>query len=328
MKNKIILTGDSPTYNKLHIGHYFGSIKKRIKYQKKNKLYLIIADNQALSNNKKINEINKNIIDLTIEYLALGIKEKYTNIFIQSKIPELNEFYTFFLNFVKYNFLLKNPTIRNEIKNKKIDNLGFITYPVSQAADILSFMADYTIVGKDQIPIIEQVNKISKKVNNFLGKNFFKKCKIIKGSKNTIKGIYGKKKMSKSLNNSININSTVDEIYRIVNKIYTDPNRVKSHIPGNYKKNMVFKYLKLFKYDTLKLKEKYKNGEITDCYVKNILKDKIADFLIPVKKKIDKYKKNIDLIIKILKKGTKVSRNVVIKNLFKFKRNFGNDILK
>ncbi|WDI79401.1 tryptophan--tRNA ligase [Candidatus Vidania fulgoroideae] len=326
MKKKIILTGDSPTYNKLHIGHYFGSIKKRIKYQKKNKLYLIIADNQAISNKKNIDKINKNIIEITIEYLALGINTKYTNIFVQSQIPELNEFYTFFLNFVNYNFLIKNPTIRKELKNKKIDNLGFITYPISQAADILSFLSDYTIVGKDQIPIIEQVNRISKKVNNFLGNNFFKKCKIINGNNNTIMGIYGKNKMSKSLNNSININSTDKEICKVVNKIYTDPNRIKKNIPGNYKNNMVFKYLSLFNYNTNKLKKEYLNGNISDCYIKKILKEQILDFLIPVKKKIDKYKKNIDFIIEVLKKGTKISRDIVCKNLEKFKKNFGKSI--
>ncbi|WDR79390.1 tryptophan--tRNA ligase [Candidatus Vidania fulgoroideae] len=326
MKKKIILTGDSPTYNKLHIGHYFGSIKKRIKYQKKNKLYLIIADNQAISNEKNIDIINKNILEITIEYLALGINTKYTNIFVQSKIPELNEFYTFFLNFVNYNFLIKNPTIKKELKNKKINNLGFITYPVSQAADILSFLSDYTIVGKDQIPIIEQVNKISKRVNNFLGKNYFKKCKIINGNKNTIMGIYGKNKMSKSLNNSININSTDKEISKIVNKIYTDPNRIKKNIPGNYKNNMVFKYLSLFSYNTSKLKKEYLNGNISDCYTKKILKERILDFLVPIKKKINEYRKNIDFILEILKKGTEKSRSVVCKNLEKFKKNFGKSI--
>ncbi|MGX7588990.1 tryptophan--tRNA ligase [Candidatus Vidania fulgoroideorum] len=312
---KKILTGDSPTLGKLHIGHYFGSINKRIKYQKKNKMYIIIADNQALSNKTK--NLKKNVIDIAIQYLALGIKPKYSNIFVQSKIPELNEFYTFFLNFVTYSFLKNNPTIKTEIKNKKINNMGFITYPVSQAADILAFKASHTIVGKDQIPIIEQVNKIANKANRFLKVVFFNRCNIICGNKKIIMGIFGKRKMSKSLNNSINIYLKREEIISTVRKIYTDPNRINKNIPGNYKNNMVFKYLDLFKYNTKKLKKKYENGNISDRYLKKILEEKLVDFLLPIKKKIDMYNKNKDYIIEVLKKGTKKSRKIVIKNLKK-----------
>ncbi|MGX7576593.1 tryptophan--tRNA ligase [Candidatus Vidania fulgoroideorum] len=324
MRNKVILTGDSPTGN-LHIGHYFGSIKKRIKYQKKNKLFIIIADNQAFSNKRSISSINRNVLSIVIEYLAIGIKARYSNIFLQSKIPELSVFNTIFLNFVNYNFLLKNPTIKNEISIKKNDkNLGFVTYPVSQAADILSFKADYTIVGKDQTSIIEQVNIIANRINRFFDFSFFKKCKIIKGRKDIILGIYGRNKMSKSLNNSIDFRMNREFLSKTVRKIFTDPNRIHKNQKGNHKNNMVFKYLSLLNYfDIDNLKKKYSKGYISDLSVKKILEEELFFFINPIRKKILEYEKNLDYILEVIKNGTKVSRNLVIKTLESFKNKIG-----
>lgn len=325
-KKNIILTGDSPTGN-LHIGHYFGSIKKRVELQKKFKQYIIVADYQALFNRRKIKDIKKNTFNIIIEYLSLGIDPKETTIFIQTSIPEINEFYIFLLNFVSYERLIRNPTIKKEIrmKNIKKPNMGFLTYPISQSADILSFLANYTIVGIDQKPIIEQCNEISKKINSYVKKNFFKKCKTIFGSKKKLMGIYGKNKMSKSLKNSIDLNSSEKEIIQRVRNIYTDPNRTKKNSPGNTKGNIVFDYLELFtkKKDMEILCEKYKIGTISDSKLKEILKDKLINFIKPIKKMRNIYNKNKDYVIEVIKKGNYKARNVVKKNLSKFKEILG-----
>ncbi|MGX7582909.1 tryptophan--tRNA ligase [Candidatus Vidania fulgoroideorum] len=325
---KIILTGDAPT-GRLHLGHYFGSIKKRIELQKKYDQYIIIADNQAISNNIEISKLKENVINMVIEYLSLGISQKYTNIFLQSYVPEINELYVFLMNFINYPRLIRNPTIKYEMKKKNNYKVGFINYPISQSADILSFNSDFTIVGKDQKPIIEQCNFISNKINKIFNKNIFKKCNIIYGIKKKLVGVYGRNKMSKSLGNSINIQFSNDELKKIVNKIYTDPNRISSKSPGNLKGNVLFCYLKLF----LKKKEyedisyKYINGRISDCKSKVILLELLINFLEPINKKINFYKKNKDMILNILKKGIYNSRHVVINNLKRIKRLVGLDYI-
>ncbi|MGX7577008.1 tryptophan--tRNA ligase [Candidatus Vidania fulgoroideorum] len=316
-----ILTGDSPTGG-LHIGHYFGSLKKRVELQNKSKLFIIIADNQAFLNiNYKV--IKKNIYEILLDYLSVGIDPKKTTIFIQSCIKEINEFYFLFLKFVTYKRLIRNPTIKKEINTKNISpNIAFLTYPISQAADILSFMVDYTIVGEDQKPLIEQCNEIGKKFNNFIGKNFFKKCNIIYGEKKKLIGIYGKNKMSKSLKNSIDLNFSDKDINFTVNKIYTDPNRIRSDIEGNIKNNVLFEYLKLFldkdKYSTYI--KYYKIGRIRDSFLKEKLEYEIKEFLKPIRIRRKFFLKRKKILFKIIKDGNKKAKLIVKNNLLKLKK--------
>ncbi|MGX7583059.1 tryptophan--tRNA ligase [Candidatus Vidania fulgoroideorum] len=309
---KIFLTGERPTGN-LHIGHFFGTIKKRIKIQKKHKNFIIIADNQLNINEKKNKE--KNINKLITSYISMGISTKKSCIFIQSKIKELLTLEYFLSNFIDINTIKRNPTIKKNIENKKNISCNDFLYPVSQAADILLFNANSITVGIDQVPILEITNKIVRNVNNFYNKKIFRKCKAILSKNNKIIGTDGVKKMSKSIGNTISFNYTKKKLKKIIFKLKTDNNRKNVFSPGNYKNSLVFNYLKLFqkKKEYNLIKKMYKEGLVSDIKTKKILFKKIWR----INKRVRNKRKKINnkFIKYIIHKGNKKAREIAKKRI-------------
>ena len=251
MKKEILLTGDRPT-GELHIGHYVGSLKNRVNLQDKYNSFIMIADQQALTDNARNPEkIRTNLIEVALDYLAVGLDPHKVKIFVQSQIPELNELTMHYLNIVNVARLKHNLTVKNEIKEKNFTEslpAGFLIYPVSQAADITAFKATVVPVGDDQLPMIEQTNEIVRSFNQIYKKNLLVKTSALlalKGQRR-LSGIDGKAKMSKSLNNAIYLSGSSEELKRKVTSIFTEPNHIRVDDPGEVENNTVFAYLDVF----------------------------------------------------------------------------------
>ena len=273
----IILTGDRPT-GPLHLGHYVGSLANRVKLQHEYQQYIIIADTQAMTDNYDQPErVRSNIIQVALDYLAVGLDPKLNTIFVQSLVPELYELTVHFLNLVTVSRLMRNPTIKEEIRQKNMEEslpAGFLTYPVSQAADILAFQADLVPVGEDQNPMIEQTNEIVRRFLHLYKSNALKEVKPLIGSVGRLVGIDGKSKMSKSAGNSISLSDSFNDIKAKVQKMYTDANHLKVTDPGQVEGNVVFAFLDVFDPDKLKveeLKEHYRRGGLGDGVLKRRL---------------------------------------------------------
>jgi len=310
---RTILTGDRPT-GRLHLGHYIGSLQNRAKLQNTCKQYVMIADVQALTDNAdNPKKVSDNIIEVALGYLVSGIDPRKTTILIQSQIPEIAELTIFFMNLVTLARLKRNPTIKTEMKQKKFGAnvpLGFLSYPVSQAADILIFKADLVPVGKDQLPIIEQVNEIRKKFNK-LYKPIFRKVEGLTSHVPTLPGIDGKNKMSKSLNNAIYLSDSKNEIKKKVMAMYTDPKHIRITDPGRVKGNVVFTYLDAFdpnKNEVAQLKKQYKKGGLGDVEIKKRLIGVLEDTVKPMREKRKELLKNKKKVLKIVEAGTKKAR--------------------
>ncbi|UOQ33075.1 Tryptophan--tRNA ligase (Trp-tRNA) [Candidatus Vidania fulgoroideae] len=312
MKN-IFLTGERPTGN-LHIGHLFGSIKNRLRIQKKNKIFIIIADNQL--NKKEKKKKKKNIIKIMMDYMSLGINKKKSCIFLQSKIKELLEINYFLSNFININVLKRNPIVRNICSKRNISCNEFF-YPISQSSDILLFNANLIPVGEDQLSMLEITNKIVKNVNFFFKKEIFRRCSAILSKNKKIIGTDGINKMSKSLKNTIPINCKKKKLRNIIKKLKTDHEKKTISSPGNHKNSVVFNYLKLFmkgkKYALLK--EMYGKGKISDIRTKEILFRRIW-------KKINLFKKRRSKIKKSSIKKTLRNNNIEAKRYAKKRINF------
>ena len=253
----IILTGDRPT-GKLHLGHYIGSLKNRVVLQNEgnyDEMYLMIADSQALTDNfDNPKKVRDNIINVALDYLSVGIDPKKVNIFIQSQIPALTELSFYYMNLVTVSRLQRNPTVKNEIKEKSFEKsipVGFFCYPISQAADITAFKANIIPVGNDQLPMLEQTNEIVSSFNRIYGETLVPCKAILNENKisHRLPGLDGNAKMSKSLNNGIYLSDSSDVIYKKVMSMYTDPNHIKVEDPGKVEGNMVFTYLDVFSSD-------------------------------------------------------------------------------
>lgn len=250
MKN-IILTGDRPTGH-LHLGHYVGSLKNRVKLQNEgnyDKMYVFIADSQALTDNfDNPGKVRENVREVMLDYLAVGLDPKKVTFFIQSMIPELTEYTFYFMNLVTVSRLMRNPTVKTEMKAKGMEESipsGFLNYPVSQAADITLFNTTIVPAGEDQEPMIEQTNEIVRKFNSLYGE-VLNECRILLPENNCCRrlpGIDGNAKMSKSLGNCIYLSDTEEELYKKVMSMYTDPNHIRVEDPGNVIGNTVFTYL-------------------------------------------------------------------------------------
>lgn len=322
---KIILTGDRPT-GPLHLGHYVGSLKARIKLQNKYKTYVIIADLQALTDNAEVPEkIRKNIIEVALDYLSVGIDPKISTIFIQSLIPELAELTMYFLNLVTLSRLERNPTIKDEMKQKGFGRsvpAGFLAYPVSQAADITAFKADIVPVGEDQLPMIEQTAEIVRKFNKIYSPVLVEpKALISKISR--LPGIDGKAKMSKSLGNAIYLSDSSAEIKEKVMKMYTDPKHIHIQNPGKVEGNVVFTYLDAFDSDLKtieKLKKQYREGGLGDVAIKKRLIEVLENFLTPIRKRRAEFAKNPKAVMEILEEGTKKARIAASQTLAEVRR--------
>lgn len=322
-----VLTGDRPTGN-LHIGHYVGSLKKRLEYQEDNKynLYVFIADLQALTDNfRKPEYVRKNTIEVAIDYLSIGLDPKKCTIFIQSQIPELSELNMYYLNLVTLSRLQRNPTVKQEIKQKNMEKsipAGFLTYPVSQTADITAFDCKYVPVGEDQIPMIEQAREIVETFNKIYGETLVMPEAVLPENKTSrrLPGIDGNNKMGKSLNNAIYLS---DDSYKVKQKVmmmYTDPNHIKITDKGKIEGNIVFTYLDVFcedihfekylnEYKNLdELKSHYQKGGLGDVKIKMLLYDILEELLTPIREKRKYYENNKSEVLKILEEGSEKAR--------------------
>lgn len=319
-KQKIILTGDRPT-GPLHLGHFVGSLENRVKLQKEYKQFIMIADTQALTDNTENPEkIQKNIYELVLDYLAVGIDPKISTIFIQSMIPELTELTIYFLNLVAVPRLQRNPTVKQEIKEKKFStnvSAGFLMYPVSQAADITAFKANLVPVGEDQLPMIEQTSEIVRKFNKYYGKILVEPKALISKTAR-LPGIDGKNKMSKSLRNAIYLSDSPNIVKQKVMKMFTDPKHIHINDPGKIEGNPVFSYLDAFAQDKKAVQEMkihYQKGGLGDVEVKQYLISVLEEFLKPIRIRRKEEEKDHSKIIKILKKGAIEARKVATQTL-------------
>ena len=335
----IILTGDRPT-GKLHLGHYIGSLKNRVALQNEgnyDEMYLMIADSQALTDNfDNPKKVRDNIINVALDYLSVGIDPKKVNIFIQSQIPALTELSFYYMNLVTVSRLQRNPTVKNEIKEKSFEKsipVGFFCYPISQAADITAFKANIIPVGNDQLPMLEQTNEIVSSFNRIYGETLVP-CKAMLNENKIaqrLPGLDGNAKMSKSLNNGIYLSDPSDVIYKKVMSMYTDPNHIKVEDPGKVEGNMVFTYLDVFssdeqiskysEYKTLdEMKKAYEKGGLGDVKIKKVLYNILEEILFPIREKRKYYEEHLDEVYSILKEGTTKANEKANKTLKEVKK--------
>ncbi|MDO5040123.1 tryptophan--tRNA ligase [Clostridium sp.] len=318
MSKEIILTGDRPT-GKLHIGHYVGSLINRVELQNSDKYnsYIMIADQQALTDNARNPEkIRNSLIEVALDYLAVGIDPQKSTIFVQSQIPELNELTMHYLNLVTVSRLERNPTVKNEIKEKNFNMsipAGFLIYPVSQAADITAFKATVVPVGEDQLPMLEQTREIVRTFNQTYNKEILVEPRAVLPKKGLgrLPGIDGNSKMSKSLNNAIYLSDDEDTIKKKIMSMYTDPNHIRVEDPGNVEDNPVFMYLDAFCEDKITLenmKNHYEKGGLGDVKIKKYLNEVMQEKLRPIRERRKEYEKNIDYVYNILKTGSENAR--------------------
>ncbi|HEX2947756.1 MAG TPA: tryptophan--tRNA ligase [Clostridia bacterium] len=336
---RVILTGDRPT-GKLHVGHYAGSLGRRVELQNSglyDGIFIMIADAQALTDNADNPEkIHQNIIEVALDYLAIGLDPVKSTLFIQSQIPELCELTFYYLNLVTVARLQRNPTVKTEIKMKNLEEsipVGFFTYPVSQAADITAFKATTVPGGEDQLPMIEQAREIVRKFNSIYGEVLIEPEILLPENKACLRlpGTDGKAKMSKTLNNCIYLSDTPEEIKRKVMSMYTDPNHLRVEDPGNVEGNPVFTYLDAFcrdehfsrylsGYNNLdELKEHYTKGGLGDVKVKKFLSAILQEELEPFRTNRTIFEKDIPEVYNILQKGSYKAREVAANTLLEVK---------
>lgn len=322
----VILTGDRPT-GPLHLGHYVGSLKNRVAFQETYKQFVIIADAQALTDNfDRPEKVRDGMMQVALDYLAVGLDPKLSTFFIQSQVPELCELTFYLMNLVTVARLERNPTIREEIKQKKFGPsipVGFFCYPISQAADILAFDADIVPVGDDQNPMIEQTNEIAKKFNATYGVNCFKQVKSIPGVIGRLPGIDGKTKMSKSLGNAIFLGDSSEEIRKKVNLMYTDPQHIRVDDPGQVEGNVVFQFLDYFDQDKPELedlKAHYRRGGLGDGVLKKRLTGILDDFIAPIRLKRREFESDPMYVRGLLGEGTALARSVAARKMEEVKR--------
>ena len=321
---KVILTGDRPT-GRLHIGHYVGSLKRRIELQNKNEydeFYIMIADAQALTDNyDNPAKIRSNVMEVALDYLACGIDPSKVNIFIQSQVSGLTELTFYYMNLVTLSRLERNPTIKEELKMREFENTiptGFLTYPISQAADITGFNATIIPVGDDQLPMIEQTREIVRSFNNIYGETLYEPKAVLPENEtcNRLPGTDGKAKMSKSLGNCIYLADDEETLSKKVMGMYTDPNHLRVEDPGSVEGNTVFTYLDAFvqekdfeeflpEYKNLdELKDHYRRGGLGDVKIKRFLINVLNRELSPIRQKRKYYEERMDEVYNILKEGT------------------------
>lgn len=332
---KIILTGDRPT-GRLHVGHYVGSLKRRVELQNSGeyeKIYIMIADAQALTDNADDPEkVRENIIEVALDYLACGIDPEKSTILIQSQIPELTELSFYYMNLVTVSRLQRNPTVKTEIKMRNFETsipVGFFTYPISQAADITAFQATTVPAGEDQMPMVEQTKEIVHKFNTVYGEALTEPNILLPENEACLRlpGIDGKAKMSKSLGNCIYLAEEPEEIKKKVMSMYTDPDHIKITDPGKLEGNTVFTYLDAFckeehferylpDYANLdELKAHYTKGGLGDVKVKKFLNNVIQEELEPIRNRRHQYEKDIAYVYDILKQGSEEAQKAAAKTL-------------
>lgn len=311
-----ILTGDRPT-GPLHLGHYVGSLRNRVAYQRDYRQFIMLADAQALTDNMEdTGKVHRNVVEVALDYLACGIDPKLSTILIQSQIPELAELTFYYLNLVTVARLERNPTVKEEIRLRNFERdipAGFLVYPVSQAADITAFKASVVPVGEDQIPMIEQTNEIVRRFNRLANRDALVEAKALVPEIGRLPGIDGKAKMSKSLGNTINLGATPDEIRAAVKKVYTDPLHLRVEDPGHLEGNVAFIYLDAFdpdKESLAEMKAHYVRGGLGDSVVKKRLETCLQEMLAPIRSRREELAKDRGYIMQLLKEGTARAREV------------------
>jgi len=328
MSKHRILTGDRPT-GPLHLGHYVGSLEERVRLQKEAEVFVLIADVQALTDNfKNPEKVSANVREVALDYLAVGLDPRLVTIVVQSQIPEIAELTIFYMNLVNVGRLSQNPTVKAEINQKKFGSevpVGFLTYPISQAADITAFKADLVPVGEDQLPMIELTREVVKKFNRLYGDTLIlPKAVISKHSR--LVGVDGKEKMSKSLGNAIFLSDSVSEVEKKVMKMYTDPKRIHPTDPGRVEGNPVFIYHDIFNSnedEVKEMKKKYRSGKIGDVELKRSLADEINNFLEPIRLRRREFEEDKKKVDKILREGIEKARQVAGETLLEVKKSMG-----
>ncbi|MCJ0534288.1 tryptophan--tRNA ligase [Enterococcus cecorum] len=328
----IILTGDRPT-GQLHLGHYVGSLKKRVEMQadENNQMNIMIADVQALTDNAKNPEkVSKNVLEVALDYLAVGLDPKRSTLFIQSQIPQLAELMMYYMNLVTIARVKRNPTVKSEIEQKKFGEsvpTGFFVYPISQAADITAFKANLVPVGEDQKPMLEQTQEIVHTFNSTYGEVLVEpKAVLPEKGMGRLPGIDGNGKMSKSLNNSIYLADDADTIKKKVMSMYTDPNHIHVEDPGQVEGNMVFTYLDVFGKDKAyieELKEHYRRGGLGDVKIKRYLIDVLEAELAPIRARRLEFAKDPQAVMEMLRQGSLQAEKVAAATLDDVKKAMG-----
>lgn len=340
---KIILTGDRPT-GKLHLGHYVGSLKNRVALQNSgnfDKVFIMIADAQALTDNfDNPSKVRDNVIEVALDYLSCGIDPNKTTIFIQSEVSELTELTYYYMNLVTLSRLQRNPTVKNELALRNFEKsipMGFLNYPISQAADITAFKATCVPVGVDQAPMIEQTREIVHSFNSIYGETLVMPEAMIPENEyeKRLPGTDGHAKMSKSLNNCIYLSDDEETIKKKVMSMYTDPNHIRVEDPGQVEGNIVFTYLDVFAKDSDfakylpnyknldELKSHYQKGGLGDVVIKKFLNNILQDFLRPIREKRNELENNIEYVYEVLEKGTKIARSYASETLKEVKEHMG-----
>lgn len=332
---KIMLTGDRPT-GRLHVGHYVGSLKRRVELQNTgdfDEMFVMIADAQALTDNADNPEkVRQNIIEVALDYLACGLDPEKCTLFIQSQIPQLCELSFYYMNLVTVSRLQRNPTVKSEIQMRNFEAsipVGFFTYPISQAADITAFKATTVPVGEDQLPMIEQTREIVRKFNSVYDEVLVEPSALISTNQACLRlpGIDGKAKMSKSLGNCIYLSDSEADVKKKIMSMYTDPEHLLVSDPGHLEGNTVFTYLDAFcrpeyfaeflpDYANLQeLKDHYTRGGLGDMKVKRFLNNVLQAELEPIRNRRKEYQKDIPYVYEILKKGSEKAEDVAEKTL-------------
>jgi tryptophanyl-tRNA synthetase len=325
----VVLTGDRTT-GALHLGHYVGSLKSRLAVQDSHKQYLLLADAQALTDNAADpDKVTRNVFEVALDYLAVGIDPAKTTLCVQSCLPALCELTMLYLNLVTVARLERNPTIKDEIRARGFERdipAGFLCYPVAQAADITAFRATVVPVGEDQLPMIEQTNEIVRRVNRLADRELLLEAQAMVSKVGRLPGIDGTAKMSKSQGNAITLSASADEISKAVKQMYTDPNHLKVSDPGQVEGNVVFTYLDAFDADTQaveELKRQYREGGLGDSVVKRRLESCLQELLEPIRTRRTALARDPAYIHEVIKAGTLAAREVTQQTLDAVKNGMG-----
>ena len=339
-KEKIILTGDRPT-GRLHIGHYVGSLRRRVELQNSglyDKIFIFEADAQALTDNiDNPEKVRQNVIEVALDYLSVGLDPQKSTLFIQSQIPELTELSFYFMDLVSVSRLQRNPTVKTELKMRNFGEsipVGFFTYPISQAADIAAFRATTVPVGEDQEPMLEQCREIVRRFNNIYGDTLVEPNILLPENAACLRlpGTDGQAKMSKSLGNCIYLSDTADDVAKKVKTMYTDPTHLQVSDPGHLEGNTVFTYLDAFAtdeqvsrlasdYATLQeMKDHYTRGGLGDVKCKKLLTAVLQETLEPIRQRRAEFEKDIPAVYEILQRGCEVAREAAAATMDRVRR--------
>lgn len=326
---KTILTGDRPT-GQLHLGHFVGSLRQRVALQHDNQQYILIADLQGLTDNgNSPQKVAGNILEVMADYLAVGIDPTKTVVCLQSALPALAELTLLYMNIVTVARVERNPTVKNEITQKGFSRslpVGFMAYPISQAADITAFQADLIPVGDDQLPMIEQTNEIVHKMNSLTDQPVLRHCQALLSKTGRLPGIDGKAKMSKSLGNTLTLSASEEDIHQAVCAMYTDPNHLRVSDPGQIDGNVVFSYLDAFHPDAEKvsaMKAHYQRGGLGDRACKDELEGCLQSLLAPIRSRRNEYIQDKGQLLALLRHGSEQAQNITQQTLVQVKRGLG-----